>query len=93
MQHVGSKNNKYQLKPYFNASDLALYKQNKLQCDICTGYEVAIIQYIACQIHNKKEERGIAFRGKNNELSLTSNNIVVIYSDLQKVVITRFVIK
>ena len=30
---------------------------------------------------------------KDNELSLTSNNIVVIYSDLRKVVITSFAIK
>ena len=57
----------------------------KDQCDICTGYEVGNIQYNAFQIHNNEEERGNAFRKKYNELSLTSNNIVVIYSDLRKV--------
>ena len=41
-------------------------------------------------IMKKKEE---ARSGEDNELSLTSNNIVVIYSDLQKVVITSFAIK
>ena len=29
MQHVGSKNNKYQFKQHFNASDLALNKPKK----------------------------------------------------------------
>ena len=66
MQHVCSKKNKNQLKQYFNASDLALYKPNKDQCDICTGYEVGNIQYNAYQIHNNEEERGIAFWGKDN---------------------------
>ena len=52
MKHVGSKKNKDQLNQYFNASDLALYKPNKDQCDIYTEYEVCNIQYNAYQIHN-----------------------------------------
>ena len=35
MKHVGSKKIKDQLKQYFNASHLALYKPEKDQCDIC----------------------------------------------------------
>ena len=66
MQHVGSKKNKYQLKQYFNAFDLVLYKPKKDQCEICTGYEVGNIQYNAHQIHNNEEERGSAFWKKNN---------------------------
>ena len=42
-------------------------------------------------IMKKKEEPHSG--KKDNELSLTSNNIVVIYSDLRKVIITRFAIK
>ena len=93
MHHVGSKKNKDQLKQYFNASVPVHYKPNKDQCDICIGYKVGNIQYNAYQIHKNEEEKGSAFRKKDNVLSLTSNNIVVIYSDLRKVVITRFAIK
>ena len=59
-----SKENKDQLKQYLNASNLALYKPNKHQCDICTGYEVGNILYNAYQIHNNEEERRIVFRKK-----------------------------
>ena len=63
MQHVGSKK-KNHLKQYFNASELALYKSKKDQCDICTGYEVGNIQYNAYQFHYNEEERGSARSGK-----------------------------
>ena len=62
MQHVGSKNYKDQLKQYFNASDLALYKPMKDQCDINTEYDVSHIHYNAYKIHNNEEERGSVFR-------------------------------
>ena len=52
MQHVGSKNID-QLKQYFNAYELALYKPKKDQCNICTGYEVGNIQYNAYQIQEE----------------------------------------
>ena len=82
MRLVGSKNNKDQLKQYFNSSDLALYKPNKDQCDIYTGYEVGNIPYNAYQIRSNEKKEEARSGEKVNELSLTSNNIVVIYSDL-----------
>ena len=78
---------------HLNAStDLALHKPMKYQCDICTEYEVGNIQYNGCQIHNNEEERGTT-SGQKSELSLSRNNIDVIYSDQHKVVITGFAMK
>ena len=82
LQYGSSKMNQDQLKQYFNASDLAVYKPKKDLCGIFTGYDVGNIQYNAYHIHNNEEERGSALRKKYNDLSLTSDNIGVIYSHL-----------
>ena len=76
------------MKQHITTSNLAIYKPRKDQCDTCTAYNAGNVDENEYQEHIKKKEEAKAERKRDNELAEKDDAVIVLYIDLQKVLLS-----
>lgn len=75
------------MKKFFREQNYSLFSPKKDQCDICTSHKTGNINEEEFQKHQKTKTDARKEKELDNEKALTSDDIVVLYVDLQKVLL------
>ena len=75
------------LRSYFKIEKYSIYSPKKDQCDICTSYNTANITEEEHKHILLKTEAGLE-NNRDNEIALNDESTVVVYIDLQKVLLS-----
>ena len=77
------------MKQHIAISNLAIYKPRKDQCDTCTAYNAGNVDENEYQEHiKKKKKEARAEKKRDNELAEKDDAVIVLYIDLQKVLLS-----
>ena len=76
------------MKQHIATSNLALYKPRKDWCDTCTAYNARDVDENEYQEHIKKKKEARAEKKRENELAEKDDAVILLYIDLQKVLLS-----